>query len=167
MHTFREDHRSERRNALRSHPKRQLEKEIGRVLYLAGERLHIRLRNGRTPRRRHLLSDEPLAQALLKHARPSQIRLPDLRHTCTTLLLGRTVTQDSLKDAWSCQHGHNAVLIRTLHNPKGRRIAEGKASLYSRTFAFFLRVHLGYQVLDHSLQCPKIGAVDVLTSLPV
>src|ERR671932_2229874 len=56
------------------------------------------------------------------------------------------------------------VLMRTLHNPKGRRIAEGKASLYSRTFAFFLRVHLGYQVLDYSLQCPKIGVVDVLTA---
>ena len=54
------------------------------------------------------------------------------------------------------------VLMRTLHNPKGRRIAEGKASLYSRTLALFLRVHLSYQVLDHSLQCPKIGVVDVL-----
>jgi hypothetical protein len=54
------------------------------------------------------------------------------------------------------------VLIRTLHNPKGRRIAEGKASLDSRTLALFLRVDLGYQVLGHSLQCPKIGVVDVL-----
>ncbi len=73
---------------------------------MAGERPHIRLRDGRASRPPVPLTSRRF-KALLKRTGLPQIRFHDLQHTCATLLLGRNLNPKIVSEML----GHASIAI--------------------------------------------------------